>query len=270
MDSGAHATNDDSALKRLLLHPMFERVVLAVIIVNAIALGLETSATVKSYIGGFLDWLDFVIIVFFVLEVMARMIVFRAQFWRDPWSIFDLAVVGVTLMPETGNLSVFRALRILRVLRLVSALPSTRRVITGLLHAIPGMGSIMFLLLLINYIFAVMTTNLYGADFPEFFGTIGASFYTLFQIMTLEGWSQEVVRPVLEKHPHAWAVFVPYIVVTTFAVLNLFIGIVVDAMQQQSDGERDIEDEREHNEVIAEIRALREEVRALRDSKDAS
>jgi len=88
--------------------------------------------------------------------------------------------------------------------------------------------------------------------------------------MTLEGWSQEVVRPVMDKHPYAWAVFVPYIVVTTFAVLNLFIGIVVDAMQQQSDEERDEEDEREHNEIISEIRELRQEIRALKDAKEQS
>ena len=258
---------DLTPLRQLITHPTFERFVLAVIIVNAIALGLETSETVMSSIGGFLNWLDFFIICFFVFEVAARMIVFKGKFWRDPWSLFDLAVVAVTLMPATGNLSVLRALRILRVLRLVSALPSIRRVVTGLLNAIPGMSSILFLLTLINYIFAVLTTKLYGANFPEFFGTIGASFFTLFQIMTLEGWSGEVVRPVMEKHPYAWAVFVPYIIVVTFAVLNLFIGIVVDAMQSQSDEARDEESEREYNHIISEIRELRSEVRALREPK---
>ncbi len=212
-------------------------------------------------VGGFLHWLDFFIICFFVFEVVARMIVFKGKFWRDPWSLFDLAVV--TLMPATGNFSVLRALRILRVLRIVSALPSIRRVVTGLLNAVPGMSSILFLLTLINYIFAVLTTKLYGASHPEFFGTIGASFFTLFQIMTLEGWSGEVVRPVMKDHPYAWAVFVPYIVVVTFAVLNLFIGIVVDAMQSQSDEIRDEESEREYNHIISEIRGLRDEVREL-------
>ncbi len=260
-------------LEWLVTHPMFERFVIGVIVVNAIALGLETSKTVMGAIGGFLEWLDFFIICFFVLEVLARMIVYRAKFWRDPWSLFDLAVVAVTLMPATGNLSVLRALRILRVLRIVSALPSIRRVVTGLLNAIPGMSSILFLLTLINYIFAVLTTKLYAATHPEFFGTIGASFYTLFQIMTLEGWSGEVVRPVMADHPYAWAVFVPYIVVVTFAVLNLFIGIVVDAMQSQADEARDEESEREYNHIIAEIRSLRSEVRALhgeRQAKDES
>ena len=266
---GAVRHSGRPGLEWLVTHPMFERFVIGVIVVNAIALGLETSKTVMGAIGGFLEWLDFFIICFFVLEVLARMIVYRAKFWRDPWSLFDLAVVAVTLMPATGNLSVLRALRILRVLRIVSALPSIRRVVTGLLNAIPGMSSILFLLTLINYIFAVLTTKLYAATHPEFFGTIGASFYTLFQIMTLEGWSGEVVRPVMADHPYAWAVFVPYIVVVTFAVLNLFIGIVVDAMQSQADEARDEESEREYNHIIAEIRSLRSEVRALHGERQA-
>lgn len=256
---------EPSWLKDLVTNPKFERFVLGVIIVNAITLGLETSQTVMSHIGGLLDWLDFFIICFFVFEVVARMIVHKSKFWRDPWSLFDTAVVAVTLLPATGNLSVLRALRILRVLRLVSALPSIRRVVTGLLNAVPGMSSIIFLLILINYIFAVLTTKLYGGTHPEFFGTIGASFYTLFQIMTLEGWSGEVVRPVMEKHPYAWAVFVPYIVVVTFAVLNLFIGIVVDAMQQEADEQREEESEREYKHIISEIRELRGELREMRD-----
>ncbi|MFT5511491.1 MAG: voltage-gated sodium channel [Hyphomicrobiaceae bacterium] len=255
-----------AGLEWLVTHPKFERFVIVVIVVNAIALGLETSTSVMSSIGGLLQWLDFFIICFFVFEVAARMIVHKTKFWRDPWSLFDTAVVAITLMPATGNFSVLRALRILRVLRIVSALPSIRRVVTGLLNAIPGMSSILFLLTLINYIFAVLTTKLYAATHPEFFGTIGASFFTLFQIMTLEGWSGEVVRPVMKDHPYAWAVFVPYIIVVTFAVLNLFIGIVVDAMQSQSDEERDEESEREYKHIISEIHILRDEIREMRAS----
>lgn len=263
-ERATYSSEDASWLARLIQHSMFERIVIAVIVINAITLGLETSPTVMGFAGSFLEWLDLVIIVFFVTEILARIWVHGAKFWRDPWSLFDLAVVAITLVPATGNLSVLRSLRVLRVLRLVSALPSIRRVVAGLLNAIPGMGSIILLLVLINYVFAVITTKLYGADFPEFFGTIGASLYTLFQIMTLEGWSGEVVRPVMAKHPYAWAVFVPYIVVCAFAVLNLFVGIVVDAMQQQSVEKREEEAEREYNHILSEIRELRREVRDLR------
>lgn len=265
-------TAESSPLARLVTHPWFERFIIAVIIVNAITLGLETSKTVMARFGDVLHFADRVMMGIFVAEIAARMIVFKGRFWRDPWSIFDFTVVAVTLIPATGNLSVLRALRILRALRLISAIPSVRRVVASLLSAVPAMGSIILLLLLINYIFAVLTTKLYGDAFPEMFGTIGASLYTLFQVMTLEGWSGDVVRPVMAKFPYAWAVFLPYIVVVTFAVLNLFIGIVVDAMQQQSKEVReDVIDasEREYDVVLAEIRLLRDDIRELKQARQA-
>ena len=274
--------NPDSALARFITHPWFERFIIAVIVLNAITLGLETSKTVMGAVGPILQAIDRIVLFIFVAELIARMIVFRGRFWTDPWSLFDFSIVAITLIPATGNLSVFRALRILRALRLVSAVPSVRRVVEGLLRAIPSMGSVILLLLLINYIFAVITTKLYGADFDEMFGSIGASFYTLFQIMTLEGWSGDVVRPVMAKHPFAWAVFVPYIVIVTFAVLNLFIGIIVDAMQTQSDETREAVEEtrekviavsdREYRELLSQIGELRDEMRRMRleQTKSAS
>jgi voltage-gated sodium channel len=138
-------------------------------------------------------------------------------------------------MPATGNLSVLRALRILRVLRIVGMVPSLKRVVGGLVAALPGMGSILLLLTLVFYVFSVMATKLYGASFPEWFGSIPASAYSLFQIMTLESWSMGIVRPVMEVHPMAWAFFLPFIACRPpFTVLNLFIGIIVSAMQEPS------------------------------------
>lgn len=241
--------------------------IIVVILINAVVLGLETSDTVMAQAGGLIIAIDTLCLAIFVVEIALKLVAQGGRFFLRGWNIFDFVIVGISLVPTAQGLSVLRALRILRVLRIVSALPSIRRVVTGLLNAIPGMSSILFLLTLINYIFAVLTTKLYGASHPEFFGTIGASFFTLFQIMTLEGWSGEIVRPVMEKHPYAWAVFVPYIVVVTFAVLNLFIGIVVDAMQSQADEARDEESEREYNHIISEIRGLRSEVREVREAQ---
>ena len=184
--------------------------------------------------GAWLVAIDRMLLAIFVVELTARMVVFGSAFWRDPWSIFDFLVVAIALLPASGDLAVLRALRILRALRLITAIPSIRRVVASLLSAIPSMGSIIALLLLINYVFAVMATKLFGADFEEKFGTLGASFFTFFQIMTLEGWSGEIVRPVMAKYPWAWIFFVPYIVLATFMVLNLFIGIIVDAIQHQA------------------------------------
>lgn len=250
----------EARLGRIVTDSRFERFIITIILLNAVTLGLETSKSVMAGWGGVLHAIDNVLLTIFVAELLARMIVFKGGFWRDPWSLFDFLVVAIALAPASGDLAILRALRVLRTLRLVTAVPSIRRVVASLLSAIPGMGAIIALLLIINYVFAVMATKLFGADFPDRFGTLGGSFFTFFQIMTLEGWSGDVVRPVMEKHPWAWIFFVPYIILATFMVLNLFIGIVVDAIQRQG------KDGREEPEAAsaADARAILEELRQLR------
>ena len=256
-----------NALRTLIESRRFEAVITTLIIVNAITLGLETSPTVMARFGGLLVALDVAVLAVFVIELAARFAVYRTDFFRDPWRVFDLIVVAIALIPSTGNLSVLRALRILRVLRLVSVVPSLRRVVGGLIAALPGMGSIVLLLALVFYVFSVMATKLFAATFPEWFGSIGESAYSLFQIMTLESWSMGIVRPVMDVHPYAWVFFIPFIVLTSFAVLNLFIGIIVSAMQEEH--ESSASEERsamqlEQETILSEIRALREEVRSLK------
>ena len=258
-------------LRKIVTDPLTERIVTALIVINAAILGLETSARAMRAVGPILETLDQIILAIFVVEIAARIIVFRLHFFRDPWSVFDFVVVGVALLPATEAFTVLRALRVLRVLRLITTMPSLRRVVGGLIAALPGMGSIVMLLAVLYYVFSVMATRLFGAAFPDWFGTIGASAYSLFQIMTLESWSMGIVRPVMEKFPYAWAFFVPYIVVTTFAVLNLFIGVVVNAMQTEHqkvvDEELAAEREMIHDEatnVLAEIRKIQSDIAALR------
>jgi len=258
-------------LHKIVTDVRTERAITALIIFNAIILGLETSPRAMQAFGPALEALDEAILGVFVIEILARIVVFRLRFFRDPWSIFDFIVVGIALVPAAGAFSVLRTLRVLRVLRLITAVPSLRRVVGGLIAALPGMGSIMLLLSILYYVFSVMATRLFGAAFPDWFGTIGASAYSLFQIMTLESWSMGIVRPVMEKFPYAWAFFVPYIVVTTFAVLNLFIGVVVNAMQtehqkaveEEMAAERDMMHE-ETTSVLEEIRKVQADVAALR------
>lgn len=248
-------------LKSIVMHPYTERAIMALIVVNAVILGLETSPTVVKSYGPLLEWLDHTILAVFVAEILVRMIVQQRAFFRDAWNVFDFLVIAIALIPATGPLQVLRALRILRVLRLITAVPSLKRVVGGLIGALPGMGSVVALLLLLFYIFAVMATKLFGEEFPNFFGTLGASGFTLFQIMTLEDWAAGIVRPVMEKYPYAWLFFIPYIVVVTFAVLNLFIGIVVSAMQTEHDAEHRAEEEP----LLNELKALRAEVASLRN-----
>jgi voltage-gated sodium channel len=258
-------------LNRIVTDVRTERAITALIVLNAVILGLETSPRAMQAFGPAMEMLDQAILGIFVIEILARIAVFRFRFFRDPWSIFDFVVVGIALLPAAEAFSVLRTLRVLRVLRLITTMPSLRRVVGGLIAALPGMGSIVMLLAVLYYVVSVMATRLFGAVFPEWFGTIGASAYSLFQIMTLESWSMGIVRPVMEKFPYAWAFFVPYIVVTTFAVLNLFIGVVVNAMQteHQKAVEEEMAAEREmmHEEttsVLDEIRKVQTDVAALR------
>ncbi|MGH6769773.1 MAG: ion transporter [Xanthobacteraceae bacterium] len=257
-------------LKRTMADPRTERVVMGLIIVNAVILGLETSKTVMASYGRALEILDHIILAIFVLELTARILVHRWAFFRDPWSLFDFIVVAIALVPATETFSVLRALRVLRVLRLITTMPALKRVVAGLLAALPGMGSIVLLIGLIYYVFAVMATKLFADDKPELFGTLGESLFTLFTVMTLEGWV-EVVRSLMEKHSWAWVFFITFIVVTTFMVLNLFIGVVVNAMQAEAvkgeAAEREAEREIVHEEaapILAEVKRLREELAHMR------
>ncbi len=240
------------------------------IVLNAVVLALETSPSAMAAAGSFLKLADRVILGVFVVEILLKMIGQRRDFVRDAWNHFDTLVVAIALIPATEFLSVMRALRILRVFRLISTVPSMRRVVGALLHAVPGMTSVVMLLSVIYFVFSVMATNLFGGGFPEWFGNIGSSAYTLFQIMTLESWSMGIVRPVMEVFPYAWIFFVPFILITSFAVLNLFIGIIVDAMQTHGHGEARTAanplsaPEPTLADLQAEIRGLRAEVAELK------
>ena len=261
-------------LQDLIENATTQKIIAVLIALNAVTLGLETSERAMAAAGEVLRVLDRTLLLIFTAEILAKLLIYRTRIHKDPWNVFDILVIGIAWMPATGNLSVLRALRILRVLRLISAVPSMRRVVTALLHAIPGMGSIVALLALVYYVFSVMATKLFGPAFPEWFGTIGASAYSLFQIMTLESWSMGIVRPVMEIFPYAWAFFVPFILVTSFTVLNLFIGIIVDAMQSQHQAEAEeaaVAEEKaraaDNAQILEELRALRREVADLkRDS----
>lgn len=258
-------------LQQLVNAPWFTHGILVLILLNAVILGLETSPTIMAQYGGLLLFLDNAMLAIFVVELLLRMAAYRTAFFRDSWSLFDLAVVAIALVPASGPLAVLRSLRVLRVLRVLSIVPSMRRVISALLGSLPGLGSIAMVLLLIYYVFAVIATKLFGDAFPEWFGSIAASFYTLFQIMTLESWSMGISRPVMEQFPYAWMFFVPFILVATFTMLNLFIAIIVNTMQTFSDqehAEQRAEDqirEEEHQQLILrELQAIRAELAELK------
>ena len=247
--------------------PKVRNFIIAVILFNAVLLGLETSKSAMAAAGGLILTLDRICLAIFVAELVAKLYARGLRFWKSGWNIFDFVIVGISLMPGSGSMSVLRALRILRVLRVVSVAPRLRRVVEGFVTALPGMGSVFLLMALIFYIGAVMATKLFGNSFPDWFGDLGNSAYTLFQVMTLESWSMGIVRPIMEVHPWAWAFFVPFIIIATFTILNLFIGIIVSTMQELA-----LTPDTSHAdpEVITLLERLDADLRSLRSQIDKS
>ena len=240
----------------------FERAIITLIVANSITLGLETSPGIVARFGTLLQAVDRTVLGVFVVELLLRFFVYRRRFFRDPWRVFDFLIVGIALLPASGTFSVLRSLRVLRALRLVSMAPSMRGVVSALLSAMPGMASIVGLMALVLYVSAVMATKLFGALAPEYFGGLGASLFTLFQVMS-EDWSH-IARGVMAKSPYAWMFFVTYLLIATFMMLNLFIAVVVNAMQAQITEDIKEEGEAHTRLILDEVRALRREVEALR------
>lgn len=248
-------------------HRLFHDVIIAMIIVNAVTLGLETSQSIMAQWGHILTAVDRAIIGVFVVELALRLFAYRLSFLRSGWNIFDFLIVVISIIPAAGALSVLRSLRILRVLRLLSVIPQLRKVVEALLKGLPGMGAIVLVLILVYFVGSVLATKLYGADFPQYFGSIGDTMFTLFTIMTLEGWA-EVARDVMQQYPLAWLFFVPFIVVSAFMVLNLFIAIIVNSMQEAAEGDREAARDAAHDahgELMLTISALRADIEKLRE-----
>ena len=252
-------------IKNLIEGSLFQNFIIGAIVLNAIILGLETSDIIMADFGKLLLFIDAAILFIFVIEIVLRLYVYRLRFFMQPWSVFDFLIVAIALVPSSGALSALRALRVLRVLRLISVIPSMRKVVEGLLSAVPGMASVTLIISLFFYIFAVIGTHLYAEAFPEWFGNIGRTMYTLFQIMTLESWSMGIVRPVMEQFQYAWIYFIAYIVITTFTTLNLFIAIIVSAMQS---GDSEYAEESRHemrDDILNQLRDM--ETRILKKDR---
>jgi voltage-gated sodium channel len=236
--------------------PTVRNGIMALILFNAVLLGMETSQTLMAEWGPLIRTLDRACLAVFTIEIALKLVALGPRFFRSGWNLFDFVIVGVALVPGAQTFSVLRALRVLRLLRVISVAPRLRRVVEGFVTALPGMGSVFLLMAIIFYIGAVMATKLFAASFPEWFGDLGRSAYSLFQIMTLESWSMGIVRPVMEVYPYAWAFFVPFIMVTTFAVVNLLVGLIVNSMQEAHGEEETQRTDAYRDEVLARLRAI--------------
>ena len=269
-------------VRALVENPRFTNSIMTVIIINAVTLGLSTSESVMGSFGSALRFIDNIALTIFVCELLLKFYAYRLRFFNNAWNIFDLCVVALGLLPTGEGMAALRGLRVIRAMRLLSVIPQMRAVVQALLDALPGMGAVIIMISIVFYVFGVMATLMYGPTFDEWFGTLGRSLYSLFQIMTLESWSMGIVRPVMQEFPSAWAFFVPFIVITAFSVLNLFIGLLVNTMQSAVEEETEAEFEKlrdlvksetdivdEHvTELKEEIKLLREEIKALSGARD--
>jgi voltage-gated sodium channel len=250
---------------RLVESPLFIKSIIILILINAVTLGLETNDRLLADYGHILHGIDHAILAVFVVEIALRLFAYRLSFFRSGWNLFDFTIVAICLIPASGPLAILRVFRVLRVLRLISVVPQMRNVIAALLAAIPGMASIVAVLVIVFYVASVLATKAFGTHpdplLQDLFGSFGASMYSLFQVMTLEGWAENIANPVLEHFPWALWFFIPFIVLTSFAVLNLFIGVIVDSMDaiRRKQPQANIED------VLEELRSLREEIRSLKN-----
>lgn len=240
---------------------LFHWVVLALIMVNAVILGAETFPRVKDTIGPDLALLDRLIVYAFVVEIVLRFYAERGEYFRKGWNIFDFVIVMISLLAATSGLSALRAFRVLRVLRIFTVVPRMRVVVTALLDSIPGIASVGVILTLIVYVFAVIAANIYGPDHQALFGDVFTAMYTLFQVMTLEGWP-DIAAQVAETHPHSWVFFLTFVMIATFTMLNLFVAIVVRVVDEESEpvAEEVIDNQAE---MLAEIAALRRDIAEL-------
>ena len=254
-------------IKKLIDSNFFNKLIIYLIVLNGITMGLATSKSFLSNFGTYTSVFNFIVITIFTIEIILRIYVHKLSFFKDPWSLFDFFVVGISLVPTSGGFEILRVLRVLRLFRLVTVVPQMKKIVSALISVIPGMLSVIALMTLFFYVFGIMATQLFSQSFPQWFGTLGESFYTLFQIMTLESWSMGIVIPIMDVYPYAWVFFVPFILVVTFIMINLVVAIIVDAMAILNKKEEEtILDEVQSNEIQIndEIKKLRTEISELK------
>ena len=239
----------------------FQYAILILIFANAALLGLETLPHIKeNHLALFLT-IDRIFLAIFLVELALRIYAWRRRFFLDGWNVFDFIIILVSALATSNLFAALRAFRVLRVLHIVTMIPRMRTVVRSLIDSIPGILSVGVIVLLIVYVFAVIASNLYGAEHQDMFGNVFVSMYTLFQVMTLEGWA-EIANTVATTHPNSWIFFITFVLIGTFTMLNLFVAIVVRVVEEDSEQTEDLL-VKETDEVQLEVQALRKEIRTL-------
>lgn len=264
--SGQAAVKDSlwAKFRKIVLSRQANAFIIIVILINAITLGMETSSWLRENFGGALTIIDRGALYIFTLEIIAKFAANPKDYLKDGWSWFDIILVTLSYLPATGALVALRSLRVLRVLLFISFLPKLRIIVQALLLSLPSIGWISLLLFLIFYVFAVIATTIFGQSFPDWFGTLGKSFFTLFQIMTLESWAMGLVRPITEQFPYAWLFFIPFVLISSFIILNVFIAVIVNGMGEARKKQEDREKEKE-TAMFSEGETIAREIAKIRE-----
>ncbi|MBK7631972.1 MAG: ion transporter [Ignavibacteriales bacterium] len=253
-------------VKQFVEKSSVQNFIIALIVFNSITIGMETSSVIMNSFGRTLLLIDKIILAVFVIEILLKLYAYGFSFFKSGWNVFDFSIVAIALLPASGVLAVLRSLRIFRSLRLIKNVPKLRFIVESLFHSLPSLVWIFVLLALVFYVFAVIGTKLFGAGYPEWFGNIGASMFSLFQIMTLEGWA-EISRAIMVKYPFANIYFIIFILLASYTTLNIFIAIVVNTMSEvqqktSKEGIEKIEDiiQDEKEELRKDILSLKEQI----------
>jgi voltage-gated sodium channel len=262
----------NSIARRIVADPRFERLIIGLIVFNGVLVGLETSHTLADRFGGLIGWLHHLVLAVFIAEVVLKIWAVAPdvrRYFADGWNLFDFTVVVLSLIPFTGELSMIaRLVRLLRVLRLVSALPKLRLVVATLVHALPGMGHVLLLVALLFYVYAVAGWHLFHVQEPERWGTLGMALLTLFQVATLESWTS-VMRDAMAYSPYSWIYFVSFVICGTFVVINLFVAVVINSLEEAKATQLDIaRPPASREDILAELRAAREALARLEERLD--
>ena len=220
---------------RVTSSKIFKNTIVLIILINSIVLGLITSDAIYAKFGKILEFILSTCVAIFTVEIILRIIAKGWRFFLNGWNIFDFVLVSIALMPETGAAITFRVFRVMRALRLVSSFKKLRHIVSAILVSAPHVFWAAVLLMIIFYIFGIMGQNLFHEEFPQWFGTLGETVYTLFQVTTLESWSMGIARPVMKVFPWAWCYFVPFVMISSYIVLNVVVGVVVNATSDLSD-----------------------------------
>ncbi|MFC4401713.1 ion transporter [Gracilibacillus xinjiangensis] len=250
-------------LRKFVMDIRFNRFITGLIIINAILIGLETFPNIYAEYYNLFFVIDIVILAIFTIEVLLKIIVLRKSFFKNSWNIFDLIIVlGSVILYSTPYVGVLRIFRVLRVFRTITTIPTLRRIVAALFMAIPTISSVLLIMAIIFYVYAILGTSFFREISPEYFGDIFLSSVTLFQIFTLESWASGIFRPIFQQAPSSWLYFLSFIVITTFIMINLIVGEIVNNAQKLSES---IEEETDEiKDEIHEIIELRKEINEIK------